>query len=89
MTVQKAIQIIDWWINHKRNTMEKFRKEWKFDSFEEVTGISKIIFDADKTDISNLEKIKVELVPKCKHPKKMRDRTADGQWYCMNCNFDL
>jgi len=39
--------------------------------------------------ISNLEIVKRELIPNCKHPKKMRDKTTDGQVYCMNCNFDL
>ncbi len=48
-----------------------------------------IIFDMDKTILYNLEKIRSELVPNCKHPQKMRDRTPDGQWYCMSCNLDL
>jgi len=26
--------------------------------------------------------------PKCKHPKKMRDK-CEGQLYCMQCNEDL
>jgi len=25
-----------------------------------------------------LEKIRKKLIPNCKHPKKMRDRTSDG-----------
>ena len=43
----------------------------------------------DRIIIENLELIRKELVPNCKHPKKMMDRTADGQWYCMNCNYDI
>ena len=27
-------------------------------------------------------------LPKCKHPKELRDR-CDGKWYCMGCNEDL
>jgi mRNA-degrading endonuclease YafQ of YafQ-DinJ toxin-antitoxin module len=42
-----------------------------------------------KRDIEIFIKIKKELVPNCKHPKKMRDKTLNGQWYCMNCNSDL
>jgi len=39
-------------------------------------------------DAENLGKIRKELIPKCKHPKKMRDK-ADGVLYCMACNQDL
>lgn len=88
MTVKKAIQIIDWWIEHKQNVMDQFRKEWNLESFDRATGIEKVIFDADKTDISNLEKIRKQLVPDCDHPSEMHD-TCQGQKYCMNCNVDL
>ncbi len=40
-------------------------------------------------NVQVLKVIKKELVPNCKHPKKMRDESPNGQWYCMNCNFDL
>jgi len=42
-----------------------------------------------ESNIFNLKVLKNELVGKCKHPKKMRDRLPGGQWYCMNCNLDL
>lgn len=87
MTVQKAIKILDWWIGQKKQGMMKLQKEWNYS--DDTQGIAKTIFDMDKTIISNLETIRNELVPNCKHPKKMRDRTSDGQWYCMNCNSDL
>jgi hypothetical protein len=48
----------------------------------------KILLDSVQVIISNLESIKKELVPKCKHPKNMRDRVGN-QWYCMNCNWDF
>lgn len=88
MTVKKAIQIIDWWIGHKQKVMEDLRKEWNYNTFEEATGIAKAIFDFDKTTIANLQAIRAQLVPKCKHPKKMHD-TCKDQKYCMNCNMDL
>lgn len=87
MTVKKAIKIIDWWIDHKKTTMENFKEKWK-DS-DDAFGMEKTILDVDRTIIGNLELIRKELVPNCKHPKKMRDKNADGQWYCMNCNLDL
>ena len=88
MTVKKVIQIIDWWIGHKQKVMEQFRKKWNYNAFEEATGIAKIIFDADKTDIANLQAIRKQLVPNCTHPPEMHDVCA-GQKYCMNCNMDL
>ena len=87
VTVQKAIKIIDWWIEHKKTTMGDFKEKWK-DS-DDTYGVEKALMDSDKTIIENLELIRKELVPNCKHPKKMRDRTSNGQWYCMDCNFDL
>jgi len=88
MTVKKAIQIIDWWIGHKQKIMEQLRKKWNYNTFEEATDIAKVIFDADKTDIANLQAIRKQLVPNCKHPSKMHDVCA-GQKYCMSCNMDL
>lgn len=43
----------------------------------------------DKTIVVNLELLKKEIITNYKHLKKMRDKTSAGEWYCMNCNFDL
>jgi len=88
MTVKKAIEILDWWINHKRQSMEQLKVEWNYDS-DKVTELAKSLMHSEETAIYNLEKIKTELVPNCKHPKKMIDTLPDGQKYCMNCNLDL
>lgn len=87
MTIQKAVKILDWWIRQKTQGMEKLQKKWTFSN--DTHDVGKTLLDVDKIIISNLEKIRNELVPNCKHPKKMRDKTPDGQWYCMNCNQDL
>ena len=87
MTVQKAIKIIDWWIEHKKTTIETFQEKWK--NSDDTYGVEKALTDSDKTIIENLELIRKELIPNCKHPKKMRDTNADGLLYCMNCNLDL
>ena len=86
MTVQKAIKILDWWITQKHQAMETLQEKWK--NSDDSYGISKTLLDYDQVIVSNLESIKKELVPKCKHPKNMRDKIGN-QWYCMNCNFDL
>jgi hypothetical protein len=82
-----AIKILDWWINQKKQGMEKLEKEWDYS--KDGLSVGKTLFEMDKTIIVNLEKLRKELVPNCKHPKKMRDRIGDDQWYCMNCNVDL
>ena len=87
MTVQKALKIIELWIEQKKSGIKKLEKEWDFT--DDSHGMGKSLLNIDKTIIENLELLKKELIPNCKHPKKMRDKTANGQWYCMNCNFDL
>lgn len=87
MTIQKAIKIIDWWIEHKKTTMKKFQDKWS--NSNDAYEVEKLLLDSDMIAIENLEVIRKELVPNCKHPKKMRDKTSDGQSYCMNCNWDL
>jgi len=87
MTVKKAIKIIDWWINQKKTAMTDFQEKWK--NSDDKYGVEKSLMDSDNVIIENLELIRKELVPNCKHPKKMKDKTADGQEYCMNCNSDL
>ncbi|WP_297473503.1 hypothetical protein [Nitrosopumilus sp.] len=87
MTVKKAIKMLDWWIDQRKQAMEHFKKNWNYKT--EVEDVAKAILTYDETVISNLQKIRAELVPKCKHPKKMIDTLPDGQKYCMNCNMDL
>ena len=87
MTVNKAIKILDWWINKKKHGIEKLKEEWDYS--DDDYGITKTLLNADRITITNLDMIRKELVPNCNHPEKMRDKTPDGQLYCMNCNLDL
>jgi len=89
MTVKKAIEILDWWINHKKQSVEQLVKKWNYAEYDKCTEVSHALIESEKTAISNLETILAELVPDCKHPKKMIDTLPDGQQYCMNCNMDL
>ena len=88
MTVKKAIKILDWWINHKKQSMEHLLKKWNYDS-KNPTDVEKLLIETTDTELYNLEIIKSQLVPNCSHPKKMIDTLPDGQKYCMNCNMDL
>jgi len=86
MTIKKAIKILDWWIAQRKQAMEEFKNNWDYKT--EVVEIAKTMIKYDETVIYNLEKIKSELIPNCKHPKKMHD-TCAGVKYCMSCNMDL
>jgi len=85
MTVKKAIKILDWWIKQKKIGIDKLKVDENFHDKE----LEKTILHYDKTIISNLEVIRKELVPNCKHPKKMQDVDSNGNLYCMDCNLDL
>ena len=87
MSVKKAIVILDWWINQKKQSMKQLKEEWTY-STDSVTELAKSLLKYDETIIHNLEKIKAELVPNCKHPKDMQDK-CNGVKYCMECNLDL
>ncbi|WP_148313097.1 hypothetical protein [Nitrosopumilus adriaticus] len=63
-------------------------KSWNvsFDCMRELaTSLAKS--HEDNGQVLNI--IKNELVGKCKHPKNVRDKSPNGQWYCINCNVDL
>ena len=62
MSVKKAIKILDWWIEQKKQGIKKLQYEWKnsFDNYD----IEKTLFGMDSTIISNLETIRGELIPK-------------------------
>jgi len=87
MTAKKALSILDWWINQKKQGIRELATKW--DYVEDSKGVAKILLHSEQTIISNLERVRKELVPNCNHPMKMRDKAQDGKWYCMNCNFDL
>ena len=87
MSVKKAIKILNWWIDQKKHGIEKLKEKWDYS--DDDYGITTTLLDADRITISNLDMIRKELVPNCNHPKNMRDRSPDDQWYCMNCNLDL
>ncbi len=80
MTVKKAIEMMQNLQKCELESIKIFFGNGKIDS--DIRLICK-----GKADY--LEKILKEIQPNCKHPKKMRDRTQDGQWYCMACNMDL
>lgn len=90
MTVKKAINLTEWLLE----TNEKFRNglldpkmSWNQDN-DTCKGLVGAIVAVSKRDSEVLMAILKELVPKCKHPKKMQD-VCGGQRYCMNCNMDL
>jgi len=87
MSVKKAIKILDWWIDQKKHGMKKLQNEWT-DS-ENDYDVTRTLLSVDKTIVANLETIRSELIPNCKHPMNMQDMDPTGHRYCMNCNLDL
>lgn len=89
MTVKKAIAILDWIIANKNKTnRELYEPELKNAQYDLGTRLYEMLLGISKTDIHNLETARKQLVPECKHPKRMHD-ICKGQKYCMACNTDL
>ena len=87
MTVKKAIEICDYLIAvHLKNSagIRELIKDWTSDT----KGLGTEIAQVHECVAAALELLKAQLVPKCKHPKKMRDGKK-GERYCMKCNMDL
>ena len=88
MTVKRAIEICDYLVKaHLKNSagIRDLVKDWKTDT----QGLAIKIAEVHEDVAECIFLIKKNLIPDCKHPKKMRDEAADGQVYCMNCNTDL
>ena len=89
MTTKKAVKIVKMFLEKKsdlKQVLSNPENNWGDNSAgrlvqEFITSLT--------NEIEWLKILKKEIAPNCKHPKKMRDRTLDGQWYCMNCNLDL
>jgi hypothetical protein len=89
MTTKKAIVILDWIIANKTKTnKELFEPELLNTQPDLSTDLYRTLLNVSKTDIYNLETVRKQLIPECKHPTKMHD-ICEGQKYCMACNMDL
>ena len=90
MTLKKAVDIIDFTIKRKLEIREGFidpQKPWNMGDVN-ISGITMELGRILGDDVEILKLIRSQMIPKCKHPKKMRDHDGNG-WYCMNCNWDL
>ncbi len=91
MTLQKAIKIIDWLIQQETTLaqgMKNPEKPWNQD-FDCMQKLANSLADNKEHEVQVLKMIRSQILPKCKHPKKMQDRDANGNLYCMDCNWDL
>ena len=91
MTIKKAIQMLDFSIEGNKVLTEGFQdptKSWN-QNLDCVSELVQTMANLTKQETRALELIKKEIQPKCSHPKKMRDRDSEGDWYCMSCNLDL
>ena len=91
MTVKKVLEILDFLIEYEKklqNVMADPTKSWNIGT-DNIKNLAKTLSDSHRDSVRILNVIKKELVSNYKHPKRMRDKTADGQVYCINCNWDL
>ena len=87
MTVKKAIEILDWVLSNKTKTIEEFYKPNIINSkFDLSENLYRTLLMIAESDIYNLEVLKKQLVPDCKHPPEMHDMCG-GQKYCMDCKW--
>ena len=89
MTTKKAVKIVEMLFEKKTGLKQDLAKPENNWGDGIVGGLVQTELRSLSNEIEWLKILKKEIVPNCKHPKKMRDRTPDGQWYCMNCNLDL
>jgi hypothetical protein len=88
--IKTAIEITEILMHaHLKNSsgIKNLVKDWTSDSKDLGITIAEVHEDVAKC-LFTIKKL-LEEKPKCKHPKKMKDRSPDGQWYCMNCNEDI
>lgn len=69
--------------------LKKLIKEWNSDETDLAVRCANLQIGMNNQYMAVLSVILKMLTVKCKHPKKYRDKTSDGVWYCMNCNSDL
>ena len=89
MTVKKALQLTDWFLQNNTNLRKGLldpEMPWNGDNLLKKLSIT--LVDMLDRDSKVLRSIRHELVGNCKHPKKMHD-ICKGQKYCMACNMDL
>ena len=89
MTVKKALQLTDWFLQNNTNLRKGLldpEMPWNKDDL--LKKLSTTLTDMLDRDSKVLRSIRQELVGNCKHPKKMHD-ICKGQKYCMACNMDL
>ena len=89
MTTKKAVQIVEMLLVNKTNLKNDLCKPENNWGNNVVGSFVQTELTSLTNEIAWLQILKKEIAPDCKHPKKMRDRTPDGQWYCMACNMDL
>ena len=69
--------------------LKKTKKEWGDDPTDFAVRCANMLISMNDQYMVVLSVIVNMLTINCKHPKKYRDKTNGGQWYCMNCNSDL
>ena len=91
MVTKKAVFLVDLLLEGDiklRDGMADPLQIWNSDN-DKIHSMVQTFAELLDQNILILKTLRKELVGNCKHPKRMRDKTSKGQWYCMNCNLDL
>lgn len=92
MANQKTSQILDCLIKKKIERRSDFLDSghsWNQGNEKILKDVISIISGLMQDEIDSLQIVRKQLVPDCKHPKKLRDIDPDGMPYCTGCNQDL
>ena len=93
MTVKNALETMDAAITHYSKTIDGMGElvaSWGKDPDDHLpTDVGNMIISILQDFVKLLQVLIKLLRPRCRHPKKFRDRDGDGNWYCTSCNLDL
>ncbi|WP_268544013.1 hypothetical protein [Candidatus Nitrosotenuis cloacae] len=89
MTVKNAVLILNLMIACKTRVKKELCEPGILNAKSDLSAdIYLLLQTVSQIDIDNLEILRKQLVPECRHPKKMHD-ICKGQKYCKACNADL
>jgi|APSaa5957512535_1039671.scaffolds.fasta_scaffold05394_4 hypothetical protein len=89
MTVTKAIKLLDYFLSEKTRHHEEIYSLERSFSQKDPFEIAQLIRKNLESELVILKMLRIQIMPKCKHPKKYQDKMKNGTLYCMNCNMDL
>ena len=89
MTIQKAINVLDYLLQGKKSQKQNLLNfEKKLDQGV-VLDFARVLDQNINDEILLIKTILNQLKIKCRHPKKFQDLDPQRNWYCTICNQNL